>query len=43
MKFLVLGLTGKRGSGKDTMAEYLRKKYGFSVLTYTNDVLGPLL
>ena len=43
MKFLVLGLTGKRGSGKDTMAEYLRKKYGFRVMTYTNDVLSPLL
>jgi dephospho-CoA kinase len=43
MKFLVLGLTGKRGSGKDTMAEHLKSKYGFRVLTYTNDVLSPLL
>jgi len=43
MEFLVLGLTGKRGSGKDTMAEYLKAKYGFRVLTYTNDVLSPLL
>ncbi len=43
MKFLVLGLTGKRGCGKDTMAIYLEKKYGFRVLTYTNDVLSPIL
>jgi len=43
MEFLVLGLTGKRGSGKDTMAEYLKAKYGFHVLTYTNDVLAPIL
>jgi dephospho-CoA kinase len=43
MKFLVLGITGKRGSGKDTVAEYLRKRYGFRVLTYTNHVLAPIL
>jgi dephospho-CoA kinase len=43
MKFLVLGLTGKRGCGKDTMAKYLRKKYGFRTLTFTDDVLAPLL
>lgn len=43
MKFLVLGLTGKRGSGKDTAAEYLKGKYGFNILTYTSDVLAPIL
>lgn len=43
MKLLILGLTGKRGSGKDTVAEYLHDKCGFHVLTYTDDVLGPLL
>lgn len=43
MKLLVLGLTGKRGSGKDTAAEYLRDEYGFRILTYTDDVLGPVL
>ncbi len=43
MKFLVLGITGKRGSGKDTVAEYFKKKYGFRVLTYTDHVLGPIL
>ncbi len=40
---LVIGLTGKRGTGKDTVAEYLARKYRFKVLTYTNDVLAPIL
>ncbi len=43
MKFLVLGITGKRGSGKDTAAHYLRDRYGFRVLTYTDHVLAPIL
>jgi dephospho-CoA kinase len=43
MNFLVLGLTGKRGAGKDTAAKYLKSKYGFRILTYTDDVLAPLL
>jgi dephospho-CoA kinase len=43
MKFLVLGITGSRGSGKDTVANYLRSKYRFRILTYTNDVLSPIL
>jgi dephospho-CoA kinase len=43
MKFLVLGITGRRGSGKDTIANYLKSRHGFRVLTYTNDVLAPEL
>ena len=43
MKFLVLGLTGKRGCGKDTVANYLREEHGFAVLTYTDHVLAPIL
>lgn len=43
MKFLVIGVTGKRGSGKDTAALHLRDKYGFHVLTYTDHVLAPVL
>lgn len=43
MVLLVLGITGKRGSGKDAMAEYFSKKYGFRVLTFTDDVLAPML
>jgi len=43
MKFFVLGVTGKRASGKDTVAHYLRDKYDFEVLTYTDNVLSPIL
>lgn len=40
---IVLGLIGKRGCGKDTVAEYLSKRYGFNSLDYTKDVLAPIL
>jgi len=43
MVLFVLGITGRRGSGKDTVANYLSKKYGFRVLTFTDDVLAPML
>ncbi|NIO22761.1 MAG: AAA family ATPase [Candidatus Aenigmarchaeota archaeon] len=43
MVLLVLGITGRRGCGKDTVAQYLSKKYGFRVLTFTDDVLAPML
>ena len=43
MNYLVLGITGKRGCGKDTVAHHLREKYGFNVLIYTDHVLAPLL
>ena len=43
MKFFVIGITGKRGSGKDTVAEHLESKYGFHVLTYLDHVLAPVL
>ncbi len=43
MKYLVLGITGKRGCGKDTVARYLRDNHGFKVLIYTDDVLAPML
>lgn len=43
MKFLVLGITGSRGAGKDTVALHLKKKYGFRILTFTDDVLAPVL
>jgi dephospho-CoA kinase len=43
MKFLVIGVTGKMRSGKDTIAEHLRDKYSFKILTYTDDILSPML
>jgi dephospho-CoA kinase len=43
MRNLVIGITGKRGSGKDTVANHLKRKYKFRVLIYTDDLLGPML
>jgi len=43
MVLFVFGITGRRGAGKDTTAEYLSKRYGFRVLTFTDNVLAPML
>ncbi|MCD6591043.1 MAG: AAA family ATPase [Candidatus Aenigmarchaeota archaeon] len=43
MALFILGITGKRGAGKDTVADYLKKRYGFRVLNYTEHVLSPIL
>jgi dephospho-CoA kinase len=43
MNLLVLGLTGLRSSGKDTVAQYLSKKYGFKTFVFTDHVLAPIL
>ena len=40
---LVLALIGKRASGKNIFAEYLRDRYRFRLLDYTRDVLAPVL
>ncbi|MEM5798893.1 MAG: AAA family ATPase [Candidatus Aenigmatarchaeota archaeon] len=40
---VVIGLVGKRYSGKNVFAEYVAKKYGFQLLDFTADVLAPLL
>ncbi len=39
---LVIGLTGYHRSGKDTVAKYLKKEYGFEVLTFS-DILKQRL
>jgi len=39
----VIGLAGQRLSGKNLFAYYLRKKYGFSVLDFTINILSPIL
>jgi dephospho-CoA kinase len=40
---MIIGLTGKRGTGKDTIANYLAEKHGFSTMDFTRDVLAPIL
>jgi dephospho-CoA kinase len=40
---MIIGFTGKRGSGKDTAAERLVKGHGFTALDFTRDVLSPIL
>lgn len=40
---MIIGLTGKRGTGKDTIANYLVEKHGFRMLDFTRDVLAPIL
>jgi len=42
-KGMIIGITGKRLSGKTTVAEYLREKHGFIVLCFTEDLLKPML
>jgi len=40
---MIIGLTGKRGTGKDTVADYLVRRYGYKKLDFTKDVLAPVL
>jgi dephospho-CoA kinase len=40
---MIIGLTGKRGTGKDTVASYLAEKHGFRAADFTRDVLAPEL
>lgn len=40
---IVIGLVGKRCSGKDTVSQHLAKAHGFKTLDYTRDVLAPVL
>jgi dephospho-CoA kinase len=43
MAQLIIAITGKRLSGKTTVAEHISSKYGFVALDYTRDVLFPFL
>lgn len=45
MKKIIIGLVGETGSGKDTVAEYLREKYGAKLMRFADpmkEVLGIL-
>jgi|SaaInlStandDraft_1057018.scaffolds.fasta_scaffold175378_2 dephospho-CoA kinase len=39
---MLLGLTGKKGSGKDTFADYIVKKYGFIKLAFADQLRNIL-
>ncbi|UCD07904.1 MAG: hypothetical protein JSW41_02985 [Candidatus Aenigmatarchaeota archaeon] len=39
----LIGLVGQRLCGKNLFADYIRKKYSFSVLDFTRDILAPIL
>lgn len=39
---MLLGLTGKKGSGKDTFADYIVKKYGFIKLAFSDQLRNIL-
>ena len=39
---MILGLTGKKGSGKDTFADYIVKKYGFIKLAFADQLRNIL-
>lgn len=40
---IVIGLAGQRLCGKNLFAYYLRRKYGFSILDFTTNILAPIL
>ena len=40
---IVIGLTGKAGSGKDTVARYMESRFAFRMIDFTRDVLAPIL
>ena len=43
MTHRILGITGKKGSGKDTTAEYLIERYGYIRFAFGDKVKEVLL
>ncbi len=39
----LIGLVGQRLCGKNVFADHIRKKYSFSILDFTKDILAPIL
>ncbi len=42
MKKIIIGLVGETGSGKDTVAEYLKKKYGAKLMRFADPIKETL-
>lgn len=40
---MIIGITGRRLSGKSSVAYHLKEKYGFRALCFTEDLLMPIL
>lgn len=40
---IVIGIVGRRGAGKDTIALYMKKKFKFESLDFTTNIFAPLL
>jgi len=40
---MIVGVTGKRLSGKNEVADHLKGRHGFVILDFTQHVLGPIL
>lgn len=40
---LIIGVAGLRCSGKDSIAQIVSRKYGFTYLDFTKDLLAPML
>ncbi len=40
---MIIGITGRIGSGKTTLSEYIQEKYGFKKLSFVDKILIPEL
>ena len=39
----VIAVTGKRGCGKDTFADFMKNEHKFSTLDFSSDGINPIL
>ena len=40
IKYVIIGITGKKRSGKDTISEYFEKKYKFTRNAFADPIKG---